>query len=120
VLIIKPDAIERRIVGLILNEFEHAGGNIVDAYLTRMTIDDCKIHYADHILKAFYGGLVDHMTSGKSLILDMSISVPVAREIAMRIRTEYDFVCGPRNLIHASDSVASHEREHKFWFEDRR
>lgn len=113
-IIIKPDAFQRRLVGEILSRFEVYG--IRKVQTVWMTVQDCEGHYREHIGKDFYPGLVAQMTSGLSLIVDLTGSWKDVREVAMEIREEYG-TQGPRNLIHASDSEMSNKRETSFWFE---
>jgi nucleoside-diphosphate kinase len=111
-IIIKPDAFDRKLVAIILAQFEPG---IKRAYTGRMHVDQCRFHYAEHVGKPFYPALVHQMTSGISLFVDVSEGWEAAREKAMIIRARYG-IEGPRNLIHASDSLAASIRETDFWF----
>ena len=110
-IIIKPDAFERRIVGKILETFEHFGFRRI--YSGRMTQEHCDIHYAAHIGQPYYGRLCEHMKSGLCLFVDLQGDWEAARSLAAMIRGRTE---DPRNLIHASDSQEADERETNFWF----
>lgn len=111
-IILKPDAFERRLVGCILRYFEP---NIIRMYTGRMHKDHCNVHYADHIGKPYYMALVHQMISGISLFVDVGPEWYIARGVALTVRENYG-VEGPRNLIHASDSQEANERETAYWF----
>lgn len=124
---IKPGALQRRLVGEILSRVERKGLRVVAAKM--MTIDRglAERHYAEHLGKPFYAGLIDYMTSGPVLALVVegenaigalrSLAGPTAPAEAPAGTIRGDFGCRTqRNLIHASDSPASAAREIALFF----
>lgn len=114
-IIIKPDAFERQLVGKILGMFEDAEGIIRRLYSGRFTVENCQHHYAAHIGRPYYPALQAQMISGISLFVDLDLGWQLARNIALSIRVIWG-VEGPRNLIHASDSFESDATETAYWF----
>jgi nucleoside-diphosphate kinase len=125
--IVKPDAVERRLIGKILAHVEGQGFRIAEARLTRLTRDEVQGFYAEHLGKPFFVGLVDFMTSGPVMLtcLEREQAVVTLREVIGAtdpseaaegtIRKLYAESKG-RNAVHASDSPASADREVKFFF----
>jgi nucleoside-diphosphate kinase len=113
-VLIKPDAVRRGLLGEILSRFERKG-LIVDA------------HYAEHVDKAFYPPLKEFMTSGPlaALVLSGDSVIEVVRAMigatdgrkaaAGTIRGDLA-LSNRENLVHASDSPESAERELALWF----
>ena len=128
-LLLKPDAVRRGLVGNILSRFEAKGLSIVA--LEMRTIDAAKAdeHYAEHVAKDFYPPLRDFVTSGPLLaaILEGDEAVYVVRAIngatdgrkaaPGTIRGDLS-LSNRENLVHGSDSAESAEREIKLWFPD--
>jgi len=125
--IIKPDATSRKLVGRILAHVEDHGFKIIEARYTRVTREQCNEFYAEHVGKPFFPELVDFMTSGPVLVccLEREAAVATLREVIGAtdpalaaegtIRKLYAESKG-RNSVHASDSLASAEREVKLFF----
>lgn len=125
--IIKPDATGRNLVGRILAHIEDKGFKLVEARYTRLTREQCNEFYAEHLGKPFFPELVDSMTSGPVMLccLEREAAVATLRDVigatdpAMAaegtIRKLYAESKG-RNSVHASDSLASAEREVKLFF----
>jgi len=125
--IVKPDAVERRLIGKILAHVEEAGFTLVEARYTQLQRDEAQTFYAEHQGKPFYNGLVDYMTSGPVMLTVLQKDNAVAdlrRVIGATdpaladpgtIRKLYAIDKG-RNSVHASDSTASAEREVKLFF----
>jgi nucleoside-diphosphate kinase len=126
-VLIKPDAIRRGLLGEILSRFERKG-LVVDALELR-TMDAALAdqHYADHVEKAFYPPLKEFMTSGPlaALVLSGDEVIEVVRAMigatdgrkaaAGTIRGDFS-LSNRENLVHASDSPQSAERELALWF----
>jgi nucleoside-diphosphate kinase len=112
-VIIKPDAFKRRLVGAIISRFERFGIETIEHSL--MTREFWKRHYRDHIHKDFYQGLEDFMVSGYVLALAVHGDVNEIRKVALQIRQDCG-TNGPENLVHASDSPEAAERELRLWF----
>ena len=125
--IVKPDATSRRLTGRILAHVEDRGFKLVEARYARMTREQCNEFYQEHLGKPFFPDLVDYMTSGPVMIccLERESAVATLREVIGAtdpsqaaegtIRKLYAESKG-RNSVHASDSVASGEREVKLFF----
>jgi len=128
-VLIKPDAVRRGLIGEVTSRFEHKGLQISAMVLRTMDADLADQHYAEHVEKAFYPPLKDFMTSGPLVALvisgDQAIGVVRALTGATDGRTAApgtirgDFSLSNReNLVHASDSAQSAEREIALWFPD--
>jgi nucleoside-diphosphate kinase len=125
--IVKPDAVERRLIGRILAHVEEKGFRIVEARLTHLKREQCQEFYAEHVGKPFFAELVNYMTSGMVVLtcLERENGVAYLREVIGAtdpaqaaegtIRKLYAESKG-RNSVHASDSPASAEREVKLFF----
>jgi len=125
--IVKPDATGRNLVGRILAHVEADGFRIVEARFARLTREQCQEFYAEHVGKPFFPSLVEFMTSGPVLLccLERDNAVAILREVIGAtdpaqaaegtIRKLYAESKG-RNSVHASDSVASAQREVRLFF----
>ncbi len=128
-ILFKPDALHRGLVGRVLSRFESKGLQIVAMRMLRMTDEIAARHYAEHVDKPFYPGLVAFMTS--SPILALALRGPEAIAVARKLMGKTfgleaeagtirgDFGCSKSfNLVHGSDSAASAERELGIYFPD--
>ncbi|MER7169661.1 nucleoside-diphosphate kinase [Micromonospora sp. NPDC000207] len=126
-VLIKPDAVSRGLVGEIVSRFERKGLRI-DAMQTRTLDGDfADQHYAEHVDKPFYPPLKTFMTSGPLVALVLSgdqvidvvrtmIGVTDGRRAAAgTIRGDLS-LSNRENLVHASDSPDSSKREIALWF----
>ncbi|MFD2767798.1 nucleoside-diphosphate kinase [Micromonospora eburnea] len=126
-VLIKPDAVRRGLVGEILARFERKGLRI-DALESRtMDGDFADQHYAEHVDKPFYPPLKAFMTGGPlvALVLAGDQVIEVVRGMigstdgrkaaAGTIRGDFS-LSNRENLVHASDSVDSAKREIALWF----
>ena len=128
-VLIKPDAIQRKLAGEILARFERRGLDIVGARLLMVDRLLAAEHYAEHSEKPFFGELVDFITSGPTLalVLQGESAISVVRT-TMGATNPTDAAPGtvrgdlalamPDNLVHGSDSAVSAEREIGLWFAD--
>ena len=126
-IILKPDAIQRGLVGKLLTRFEEKGLQIVAMKLTMITEDLAAQHYAPHKGKPFYDGLVRFMTSSPVLVLALQGKgvIDVARKMMGAtfgfkaepgtIRGDFG-VSSSFNLIHGSDSPEAAKAELALWF----
>ncbi|MBW6436537.1 nucleoside-diphosphate kinase [Actinoplanes hulinensis] len=126
-VLIKPDAVRRGLLGEILSRFEGKGLVIEALELRTMDGSLADAHYAEHVDKAFYPPLRDFMTSGPlaALILSGDSVIEVVRAMigatdgrkaaAGTIRGDLA-LSNRENLVHASDSPESAERELALWF----
>ncbi len=128
-VLIKPDAMQRRLAGEILARFEQRGLTVRAAKLVQVDRDLAERHYAEHREKPFFGELVEFITSTPTLalVLEGESAVSVVRT-TMGTTNPVDAAPGtirgdfalamPDNLVHGSDSVASSGREIALWFSD--
>lgn len=126
-IIFKPDAVQRGLMGRILARFEEKGLQIVGCKLTQIPRALCETHYEAHKGKPFYAGLVKFMTSAPVLILAVrgNGAITVCRKMMGAtfgskaepgtIRGDFG-VSNSFNLIHGSDSPEAAERELKLFF----
>ena len=126
-VIVKPDGVQRALVGEIVGRLERRGLKIVAMALRRIERGMAERHYAEHEGKPFYPGLVEHITSGPVVLMVVegpdAIAVvratngatnPVAA-VPGTIRADFALAVG-RNLVHASDGVESAAREVALFF----
>jgi nucleoside-diphosphate kinase len=128
-VLIKPDAVRRGLVGEVLSRFERKGLTIEAMVQRRMDADLADRHYAEHVEKAFYPPLKEFMTGGPlvALILAGDQAIDVVRALvgatdgrvaaAGTIRGDLS-LSNRENLVHASDSPDSAKREIALWFPD--
>jgi nucleoside-diphosphate kinase len=128
-VLIKPDAVKRGLVGEIVSRFERKGLVLETLQMRTMDADLADAHYAEHVEKVFYPPLKAFMTSASLVAAvvagDQAIAVVRALVGATDGRTAAagtirgDLALSNReNLVHASDSPESAEREIKLWFPD--
>lgn len=128
-VLIKPDAVRRGLVGEILARFERKGLVIEALVLRGMDAELADQHYADHVEKPFYPPLKEFMTSGPlvAMVLSGDEAIEVVRTMigatdgrkAAGGTIRGDFSLSNReNLVHASDSPESAKRELALWFPD--
>ena len=127
-IILKPDAIQRGLMGRIISRFEDKGLEVVGAKFTQISSELAAIHYKDHEGKPFYEGLVSFMTSSPVLVLALKGcgAIGICRNMmgatfgskadAGTIRGDFG-VSNSFNLIHGSDSPEAAERELGLFFE---
>jgi nucleoside-diphosphate kinase len=128
-ILVKPDAFSQGLTGEIVGRFERKGLRIVAMRLMTMDRDLAGRHYAEHEGKAFYGELVDFITSGPlvAMVLEGAQAVTAARQVIGAtdpleaspgsIRGDFAIHVGT-NLVHGSDSPESAEREVGLFFPD--
>lgn len=126
-VIIKPDAVRRGLVGEIVGRLEAKGLSFVDGRLFTIGKELAHRHYAEHTEKPFFGDLIDFITSGPVLVL--AVRGPKAVEVVRTLMGPTNPLEAPpgtirgdfgneitQNLIHGSDSVSSAERELDLYF----
>ena len=126
-VLVKPDGVRRGLVGEIVARFERKGLKLLAAKTLRVTPEVARQHYAEHEGKPFYPGLIQHITSGPvvAIALEGRSAIAVVRLITGAtnpqtaapgtIRGDYGLGLTP-NLVHASDSSVSAERELALYF----
>ena len=126
-VLLKPDAVRRGLVGQVLARFEAKGLAIVAMELRTITAEQADRHYAEHVEKDFYPPLRDFITSGPlvAMVLEGDQAIEIVRALngatdgrkAAPGTIRGDFSLSNReNLVHASDSPESAEREIALWF----
>lgn len=127
-VLLKPDCVERRLVGEIIARFERKGLNIIAMKMVRVTPELSKQHYAEHVSKPFYPNLEEFITSSPivAMVIEGLDVVRVIREMlgatnglkAAPGTIRGDFSSSRQmNLVHASDSEESAAREVSLYFQ---
>ncbi|XP_046733779.1 nucleoside diphosphate kinase [Diprion similis] len=126
-IMIKPDGVQRGLVGKIIQRFEEKGFKLVALKMTWASEDLLKQHYADLSARPFFPGLVKYMSSGPvvPMVWEGLNAVKTGRVMLGEtnpkdsapgtIRGDFCIQVG-RNIIHGSDSVESANKEIKLWF----
>ncbi len=126
-VLLKPDCLERRLAGTVLSRFERKGFRIIGMKLTSVTPEIAARHYAEHVSKPFYPNLLKYITSDPivAICLEGREVVSVVRKMVGAtkghlaepgtIRGDFS-ISGQKNLVHASDSPESAEREIAIFF----
>lgn len=128
-IILKPDAVQRGLMGRILSRFEDKGLQVVGCKLMQISQQLAATHYEAHKERPFYKGLVGFMTSSPVLVMALrgNGAITIARNMMGAtfgskaapgtIRGDFG-VSNSFNLIHGSDSPEAAERELKLFFTD--
>jgi nucleoside-diphosphate kinase len=126
-LMVKPDGVQRNLIGEIVRRFEQKGFQLVGAKLMQIPQSLAEQHYAEHKEKPFFGELVGFITSGPvfAMVWQGENVIKVAREMMGKtnpadaapgtIRGDFAVQVG-MNVIHGSDSPESAEREINLFF----
>jgi nucleoside-diphosphate kinase len=126
-VLLKPDAVRRGLVGEVLSRFEAKGLTIVAMEFRQIDGNLADRHYAEHVERDFYPPLREFVTSGPmvSMVLEGDEAVEVVRAIngatdgrkaaPGTIRGDLS-LSNRENLVHGSDSVESAKREIEIWF----
>ncbi|MCZ7397094.1 MAG: nucleoside-diphosphate kinase [Candidatus Methanoperedens sp.] len=121
-VMVKPDGVQRGLIGEVISRIERRGLKIVALRMNAISIDAAKKHYAEHAQKPFFKSLIDFITSGPSvsMVVEGKNAVTVMRAIngatnpvnaaTGSIRGDLALDTG-RNVVHASDSIESAQRE---------
>jgi nucleoside-diphosphate kinase len=126
-VMVKPDGVQRNLVGKIIAKFEKRGLKIAALKMMQISPETAAQHYAEHVGKPFYNGLISYITAGPvvAMVLEGKDAVKVARHTigatnpqnadTGSIRGMYAIDLG-RNVIHGADSVESAQREIALYF----
>lgn len=126
-IMVKPDGVQRGLIGEIIKRFEAKGLQLVAAKLMKVTRQQAETHYAEHREKPFYEELVSFITSGPVMAMvwqgDQAIALSrsligktqVLDAVPGTIRGDFALHTG-MNIVHGSDSPASAEREIGIFF----
>ncbi len=128
-VMIKPDGVQRRLIGKILQRFEESGLKIVAMKFLKVSQEMAEKHYEVHQGKPFYESLIKYITSGPvvAMVIEGQNAIERVRKMvgatdpqkAMpgTIRGDFCQHIG-RNVIHASDAKETAEKEISLWFSD--
>merc|ERR1712032_593952 len=128
-IMIKPDGVQRGLIGTIIQRFEQKGFKLVAMKLTKPSKSHMETHYEDFKTKKFFPGLIQYATSGPvcAMVWEGDNAVLTGRKMlgATRpfdsepgtIRGDFCIDVG-RNIIHGSDAVESANKEIALWFPD--
>lgn len=127
-VLVKPDGVERKLVGEVLARIERKGLSIVALELRTVDRELAAQHYAEHDGKPFFGDLLDFITSGPlvAAVVEGPRAIAAWRQVAGgtdpvekatpgSIRGDFGLET-QSNLVHGSDSPESADREVKLWF----
>ena len=126
-LMVKPDGVQRDLIGEVVSRFEKKGFKLVGAKLMLIDKELADKHYQEHKERPFFGELVDFITSGPvfAMVWEGNNVVQIARDMMGKtnpadaapatVRGDYGLSIG-MNIIHGSDSLESAEREINLFF----
>jgi nucleoside-diphosphate kinase len=126
-VLLKPDCVQRRLMGEIISRFEGKGLNIIALKMLRVTPDLSKQHYAEHVQKPFYRNLEKFITASPivAMVVEGLEAIRVVREMLGAtsglkaapgtIRGDYSS-SRQMNLVHASDGAEASAREIALYF----
>ncbi len=128
-IIIKPDGVERSLIGPIITRFEQRGLKIVGMKMLKVSDKLARQHYAVHEGKSFFEPLIEYITSAPVVV--MALEGPQAVQAARNtigstkpveatagsIRGDFGMMVG-RNLVHGSDSPENGAAEIALWFDE--
>ena len=129
-VLLKPDAVQRGLIGDIVSRFEKKGLKIVAMKMMRMTKKKAENFYSVHKGKPFYNGLVEYITSGTivAIGLEGNNAISVVRTMMGKtnpaeaekgtIRSDYGIDIG-KNTVHGSDSIENAEKELSIVFDEK-
>jgi nucleoside-diphosphate kinase len=127
-VLVKPDGVQRGLIGEIIGRFERRGLKLIGLKLMRVSAELAARHYAEHEGKSFYPGLISFITSGP--VVAMAWQGPRAIELARQtmgdtrpweaktgsVRADYGLEVG-RNLVHGADRQEAAARELALFFD---
>ncbi len=128
-LMVKPDGVQRNLVGQIIQRFETKGFTLVGLKLMKVSRELAEQHYAVHKDRPFFGGLIEFIISGPvvAMVWEGNGVVASARKMIGAtkpleaepgtIRGDYGLDTG-RNLIHGSDAIETANNEISLWFKE--
>ncbi|MEK5324856.1 nucleoside-diphosphate kinase [Aeribacillus sp. FSL M8-0254] len=126
-LMVKPDGVQRQLIGQIVSRFEQKGLKLIGAKLMKISEELAQQHYGEHKEKPFFNELVQFITSGPvfAMVWEGENAIEIARQMMGKtnpkdalsgtIRGDFGLTVG-KNVIHGSDSPESAEREIQLFF----
>jgi nucleoside-diphosphate kinase len=127
-VLLKPDCVQRRLMGEIISRFETKGFNVIAMKMLQVTPELAKQHYAEHVEKPFYPGLEEFITGAPvvAMCIEGLDVIRVVRDMlgatnglnasAGTIRGDYSS-SRQMNLVHASDGPEAADREMQLYFD---
>lgn len=126
-VLIKPDGVERKLIGEIISFYEKKCLNIIGLRMIKASRELAEKHYEEHKGREYFDNLINYITEDKlcALVLEGVNAVDLVRRIngdKDPLKSDMGSIRGrfscekTRNLVHASDSVENAEREIKIWF----
>ncbi|MFS0645013.1 nucleoside-diphosphate kinase [Siminovitchia sp. 179-K 8D1 HS] len=128
-LMVKPDGVQRELIGEIVSRFEKKGFQLIGAKLMQISNELAEEHYGEHKERPFFGELVDFITSGPvfAMVWQGENVIAAARQMMGAtnpkdaapgtIRGDFGVTVG-KNVIHGSDSPESAKREIGLFFKE--
>mgnify|MGYP001816854814 FL=1 len=128
-VLVKPDGVQRGLIGEIITRLERRGLRLVGAKFLQVSLELAETHYAVHKGKPFYDGLIAYITSapvmamvweGPNAVVAVRQTMGATRPTEAApgsVRHDFGLEVG-RNLTHASDSVENGQAEVALWFSD--
>jgi len=126
---VKPDGVQRKLVGEVIRRFEAKGFTLVGLKLLNVSRELAEEHYGVHRERPFFNGLIEFITSSPvvAMVWEGDGVVTAARKIIGAtnplsaelgtIRGDFGVSVG-RNLIHGSDAIETAQKEISLWFKD--
>lgn len=126
---VKPDGVQRQLIGEIVSRFERKGLQLVGAKLMQISEELAEQHYGEHKGKPFFTELVEFITSGPvfAMVWQGENAIEICRQMMGKtnpkealpgtIRGDFGMFVG-KNVIHGSDSPESAEREIQLFFKE--
>ncbi|MBP3950588.1 nucleoside-diphosphate kinase [Bacillus suaedae] len=128
-VMVKPDGVQRNLIGDIISRWEKKGFTLIAAKLTTLSKEKAELHYAEHVGQPFFENLVRFITSGPvfAMVWEGADVVSTSRLMIGKtnpaeatpgtVRGDYG-VKIPNNIIHGSDSPESANREISIFFDE--
>jgi nucleoside-diphosphate kinase len=125
--LVKPDAVQRNLIGEVISRIERKGLRVIAMDLRTIDRETAETHYAEHVGKPFFGPVVEFITSGPAvaIVAEGERAIEAFRALAGAtdpvkalpgtIRGDYALRAA-QNMVHGSDSPESAEREIKIFF----
>ena len=126
-ILVKPDAVQRNLIGEVISRIERKGLRVIAMDLRTIDRETAETHYAEHTGKPFFGPVVEFITSGPAvaIVAEGERAIEAFRALAGAtdpvkalpgtIRGDYALQSA-KNMVHGSDSPESAEREIKIFF----
>ena len=126
-VMVKPDGVQRSLIGEIIRRLEHRGLKLVGLKMVQVSLELAEAHYAVHKGKPFFAGLIQYITSAPvvAMVVEGTNAIQAVRQTvgatrpheaaAGTIRADFALEIG-RNLVHASDGPETAQTEIALWF----